>query len=120
MLKIASTLSYDEIDDLKDCNTTKKMWDTLKTIYGGDDNVLRAKEESLRVKFDDMRMMEGENKVQYCTRVKEVVNAIQGANGEIKDETVISKVLKTQLPIYAIRVFEIQDLRCTPSKNLTI
>ena len=49
-----------------------------------------------------MRMMEGENIVQYCTRFKEVVKVIRGANGEIKDETMISKVLRTLLPIYAI------------------
>ena len=52
----------------------------MKTIYGGEDNVLRAKLESLRGKFDDMRMMEGESIVQYCTRVKEVTNIIQGEN----------------------------------------
>ena len=104
IVKISSTLSYAKFDDLKDCNTIKKTWDRLKTIYGGDDNVLRAKSESLRGKFDDMRMMEGENIVQYSTRVKEVVNAIHGANGEIKDEIVISKVLRTLLPIYTIRI----------------
>ena len=60
-----------------------------------------------------MRMMEGENIVQYCTRFKEVFNAIRGANGEIKDETMISKVLRTLLPIYSIRV-------STISNNLTL
>lgn len=45
-----------------------------------------------------MRMVEGENIVQYCTRVKEVVNVIQGA----------------------IRVSTIQELRCTLGKYLTI
>ena len=39
MLEIASTLSYVEYDDIKGCNTTHKMWTTLSTIYGGDDNV---------------------------------------------------------------------------------
>lgn len=86
MLDIASALSYVEFDDLKDCNNAKKMWDKLKTIYGGDDNVLRAKEKILKGKFDDMRMMEGENIIQYCTRDKEVVNSTQGKNGTIEDE----------------------------------
>ena len=36
------------------------MWDALATIYEGDTNVLRPKDESLRGKFDDMRMEEGE------------------------------------------------------------
>ena len=58
---------------------------------------LRDKLESLRSKFDDMRMMKSENIVQYYTRVKEVVNDIYGANGEMKDETMIRKVLRTLL-----------------------
>lgn len=32
------------------------MWDALKEIYGRYKNVLRAKAQSLRGKFDDMRM----------------------------------------------------------------
>ena len=59
MLEIASTLSYAKYDDIKGCDTAHKMWETLSNIYGGDDNVKRAKRESLRGKFDDMKMEEG-------------------------------------------------------------
>ena len=48
MLEIASTLIYAEFDDIKGCDTTKKMWDALYTIYGGEKNVQRAKLESLK------------------------------------------------------------------------
>ena len=58
--------------------------------------------------------------MKYYTRVKEVVNAIHGANGEIKDETMISKVLRTLLPINSIRVFAIQEPRCILDGNLTL
>lgn len=61
MLEIASTLSYVKFDDLKESDSAKKMWDKLKTLYRGDENVLKAKSKSLRGKFDEMRMMEGEN-----------------------------------------------------------
>ena len=33
------------------------MWNKLKEIYGGDDNVRRAKAESLRGQFDHMRIL---------------------------------------------------------------
>ena len=61
------------------------MWNTLAKIYEGDTNVNRAKFESLRGKFDDMRMLESENISQYCTRIKDVVNAIRGSLGIIDD-----------------------------------
>ena len=67
-----------------------------------------------------MRMEEGENIAQYVARIKEVVSAIRGATGHIDDDTILSKVLITLLPIYAIRVFLIQELRCIPGNNLTL
>ena len=56
MIDIASALSYEEFDDIKDYKTAFDMWNKLKEIYGGDDNVKRAKAESLRGQFDQMRM----------------------------------------------------------------
>ncbi len=64
MLEIASSLSYVEIDNIKSLDSVKKILDALHTIYGGDKNVLRAKPESLKGKFDDMTMYEGENIAQ--------------------------------------------------------
>ena len=93
---------------------------SLHIIYGGDKNVQRAKSKSLRGKFDDMRMEEGENIAQYFARIKEVVSAIRCINGLIDDDTVLSKVLRTLLPIYTIRVSAIQELRCISGNDLTL
>ena len=60
MLEIASSLSCAEFDDIKGLDSAKKMWDALKEIYGGDKNVKRTKSKSLRGKFDEMKMEEGE------------------------------------------------------------
>ena len=49
-----------------------------------------------------------------------MVNAIREVGGDIYDDTMISKVLRTLLLIYAIRVSAIQELRCTPSNDLTL
>ena len=96
------------------------MWTKKAKIYGGDTNVNRAKFESLRGKFDDMRMLESENISQYCTRIKDVVNAIRGSIGTIDDETIVRKVLRNLLPKYDIRVFTIQELRCIPNNVITL
>ena len=48
MIDIASALSYEEFDEIKDCKNAFEMWKKLKEIYRGDDNVRRAKAESLR------------------------------------------------------------------------
>ena len=67
-----------------------------------------------------MRMEENENVVQYGARVKEVVSAIRCLGGTLDEDTVNSKYLRTFLPIYAIRVSAIQELRCIPGNNLTL
>ena len=36
MLETTSALSYAKFDDIKGCDTAKKMWDSLHTIYGGE------------------------------------------------------------------------------------
>ena len=51
MIDIASTLIYEEFDEIKDCKTANAMWKKLKEIYGGDENVRRAKVESITGHF---------------------------------------------------------------------
>ena len=46
MIDIASALSYEEFDKIKDCKTANAMWKKLKKIYGGDENVRRDKAKS--------------------------------------------------------------------------
>lgn len=58
-----------------------------------------------------MRMVEGETIQQYGIRIKIVVGEIKSACGKIEDSTMVSKVLRSLLPVYAIRVATIQELR---------
>ena len=75
---------------------------------------------SLRGKFDNIGMQDGENIAQYCSTIKDVINAIKGATSTIDDDKVLRKVLRTLLPIYAIRFFAIQELRCILGNNLSL
>ena len=62
-------------------------------------------------------MREDENIAKYVERIKESVHAIKASRGDIDDITIVSKVLRTLLPIYEIRVFSIQEMRCGPNKK---
>ena len=120
MVDIVSTLSYEEFGEIKDCKTTHAMWNKLKEIYGGDENVRRAKVESLRGQFDQMKMREDENISKYVERIKASVSAIRASRGKIEEETVISKVLRTLLPIYAIIISAIQERRCEENHKINL
>ena len=84
MLEIDSSIRYAKLDDPKDCYAANKIQNRLKIIYGGDGNVLSDKSKIIRGQFYDMRMMEGENIVQYQIRVKEFFNGILGEMGKSK------------------------------------
>ena len=55
-------------------------------------------EETKMFKEPNQKVSEG------VARIKEVVSAIRGATGQIDYDIVLSKVLRTFLPIYAIRM----------------
>lgn len=120
MIDIASSLNYYEFDEVKDSPTAYEMGEKLLKVYGGDKNVKRSKEKILRGKFDQMKMKEGENISQYSERIKESVSAIRAVEGDIVDETMINKVVRTLLPIYAIRVSKIQEVRCNPNNDINL
>lgn len=51
--------------------------------------------------------------------MKEVVSAIRSLGGQLDDDIINKKYLRTLLPIYAIRVSAIQELRCVLGNTLT-
>ena len=64
MIDIASALNYTKFGEVKGCTMNYDMWIKLKAIYG-EDNVRRAKAESLKGKFDQIKMREDENIAKY-------------------------------------------------------
>ena len=53
-------------------------------------------------------------------RIKASVSAIKASRGDIDYTTIVSELLITLLPIYAIRVSTIQEMRCDPNKKITL
>jgi hypothetical protein len=73
------------------CESTKEMWDKLKTIYEGDEKVKEAKLQIFREKFEQLKMNEDENIATYFLRIDEVVNDIKGLGDEIKELVIVKK-----------------------------
>ena len=63
-------------------------------------------------------MREDENIAKCVERIKASVSAIKASRGKIEDETIINKVLRTLLPIYAIKVTVIQERRCEENHKI--
>ena len=68
-----------------------------------------------------MKMSDDDSNIaKYAERIKACVSAIKASGGDIKEETIVSKVLRTHLPIYAIRVSTIQEMRCASNYKMTL
>ena len=67
-----------------------------------------------------MKMKDGENIAQYNEIIKASVIAIRASSEKIDDVTVVSKVLRKLLPIYAIRMPTIQEIRCDPKNDINL
>ena len=67
-----------------------------------------------------MRMREDENIAKYVERIKASVSIIRAFEGEIKEEIVISEVIKKLLPIYAIRVPTIKERRFKENNKINL
>ena len=65
-------------------------------------------------------MRDDEKIAKYVERIKACVSAIKTSGGEIKEETIVSKIIRSLLPIYAIRVFDIQEMRCDSNCKVTL
>ena len=65
-------------------------------------------------------MREDENIEKLFERIKASVSAIKASSGKIEDTTIVSKVIMTLLPIYAMRVSSIQEMRCDSNNQINL
>ena len=120
MTEFTSSLNDVEIDDINNFRNAKQMWEKLALVHGGYPNVLRVKVESLRGKYDDMRIKEGKNVGQYVNQIKEVISSIRTNGGIINNSKILSNDLRSLLPIYIIKVFATQEVRAMPKNILQL
>src|SRR5882757_4198323 len=89
--------------------TAKQDWDKLKIVYEGASKVKESKIQPYKGKFESLKMKEEENIGEYLLRVDEVVNAIRGLGGELKEKEVVSKVLRTLPMRYDPKVSTLEE-----------
>ena len=68
MLEISFSLSYEEFDYIKGCDSAKKMWDALHTIYGGEKIFYEPK----------LKVLEVSLMIWECKKVRVLLNISLG------------------------------------------
>jgi hypothetical protein len=76
------------------CNLAKEIWDKPEVTYEGDNKFKEAKIQTYRAQFENLKMKQEENIVEYLHRVDEVVNSIGVAGEEISEKPIVQNILR--------------------------
>eukprot|EP00253_Pinus_taeda_P003723 PITA_03723 len=111
--KAVSTLlgciSQTEFMKVMHYKSAKDIWDKIVTSYEGDEQVKRAKLQTLRIQYETLKMYNDESVVNHFLRVDEVVNCMKNLGEEIKEAIVVEKVLRSLSPKFESKVSAIEE-----------
>ena len=77
--------------------------------YEGDEQVKRAKLQTLRIQYETLKMYNDESVANYFLRVDEIVNCMKNLGEEIKEAVVVEKVLRSLSPRFESKVSAIEE-----------
>eukprot|EP00253_Pinus_taeda_P009071 PITA_09071 len=89
--------------------TSKEIWDKIIQSYEGDSQEKRAKLQSLRVQYETLKMHSDENIASSFLHVDEIVNCMKNMGEEIKEATLVEKILISLSSKSDSKVFVIEE-----------
>ncbi|CAM8978333.1 unnamed protein product [Rhodiola kirilowii] len=92
------------------CEVAKEAWDILQTAFEGTDKVRNSRMQAVTTKFEEMKMKENESIAEYNTRVLELVNEASALGKAIDEERLVSEVLRSLPPRFAMKVTAIEEM----------
>ncbi|XP_057833096.1 uncharacterized protein LOC131043884 [Cryptomeria japonica] len=100
-----------EFTKVMHCKSAKEIWNNLKSIYEGDEKVREAKLQSLRMKFESLKMKEDEDIATYFLHVDEIVNSITTLGEEVEDTPLIQKLLRILTMKFDPKISAIEEMK---------
>eukprot|EP00253_Pinus_taeda_P032557 PITA_32557 len=89
--------------------SAKEIWDKIVLSYEGDEQVKRAKLQTLRIQYENLKMYNDESVDNYFLRVDEIVNCMKKLGEEVKEAFVVEKVLRSLSPRFESKVSAIEE-----------
>ena len=94
-------------------SSAKEAWETLATRYQGLAKINIVKLQNTRRDFESLQMKETNDIDSFMNRAMSVVNQLKIYNEDVKDRTVIEKVLRslsTKFDVVVVAIEEAKDL----------
>jgi hypothetical protein len=76
-------------------DTSKQIWDSMRRKYEGNTRVKRSILQALRKEFEILEMKSGEGVSDYFSRVMTVANKMRIYGEQMKDVTIVEKILRS-------------------------
>eukprot|EP00253_Pinus_taeda_P003901 PITA_03901 len=86
--------------------SAKEIWDTS---YEGDSQVKRAKLQTLKIQCETLKIHNDESIASYFLRIYEIVNCMKNLGEEIKEVTLVEKVLRSLSAKFESKVSAIEE-----------
>ncbi|CAN6178599.1 unnamed protein product [Urochloa humidicola] len=74
--------------------TSKEVWDCIKTMYQGAQRVKDARVQALREELDGLRMKSTDSVDDFAMKVNTIVSTIRGLGDNIEDSYLVKKILR--------------------------
>jgi len=97
------------LETILDKETSKGIWDSMKKKFQGNTRVKRAQLQALRKEFEILHMKDGENVSDYFSRTLTITNKLRFLGEEMKEITVIEKILRSMISKFDYVVCSIEE-----------
>jgi uncharacterized lipoprotein YehR (DUF1307 family) len=100
------------------CDSKNVMWDKLISSYEGNEKFKEAKQQTHRLKFEQLNMDEEENISKYFLHIEEIIKTIKGLGETIYEPFLVHKIFISLPDRFNSRVSAIDEM--TNLKMLTL
>eukprot|EP00253_Pinus_taeda_P011651 PITA_11651 len=106
---LLGSLTQSEFMKVMHFKSAKEMWDKIIPSYEGDDQVKRAKLQTLRIWYENLKMHSNESIANYFLRMDEIVNCIRDLGEEFKEVVLVENVLRSLSAKFDSKVSAIEE-----------
>ena len=106
---LLGSLTQSEFMKVMHFKSTKEIWDKIILSYEGDEQVKRAKLQTLRIWYENLKMHSNERIANYFLRMDEIVNCMRNLGEEFKEVVLVEKVLRSLSAKFDSKVSAIEE-----------
>ena len=106
---LLGSLSQSEFVKVMQLKSAKEICDKIVLSYEGDSQVKRAKLQILRIQYENLKMHNDESVTSYFLRIDEIFNCMNNLGEEIKEVTLVEKVLRSLSAKFELKVSAIEE-----------